>query len=356
MEKTASIEKLPEDHIDELTEHHYAYVTCKVSDYKLGMFIPYSWTCMQLKEFIIKNYAKIEFDPKTMKILYSGRCIEDEDSMDCLRKNWKLVPITMYINDPNMKVKPDQMLKTDKSSRENLKDRKRRKRVRKAKLREEKLKNKILNNLSLPKSIFVTHLIFLFTIMYLTNGILPFSYFFWILYYYEVRHKIINFYNKKLSENNIPYETDQQIETNEREKAAQDLMQASIDSEKWNEENYCREYTYYEITSALVYYFFASFFPAYIERQLDIFQKQHNLLQSQKRIRDRKRELEAKKQQEKEQAEEIVRILEEHDKKNEQFNLQNNINEQELRIDANQDSIQKNESNKDDSPLIMDES
>ena len=73
-------------------------------------------------------------------------------------------------------------------------------------------------------------------------------------------------------------------------------------------------YSYFEIAYNLVFYFFMSFFPGYIDRQLDIFQREHNMLQSKKRLRDKKREFEKRKKEEEERklAEEAKKLEDEN--------------------------------------------
>lgn len=203
-------------------------------------------------------------------------------------------------------------------------ERHRRRRVRRAKRKERQLKEKVIKELSIPKSVFFTPSIFFIGVfMYMfwhnVNGRI----FFWTIflsipyYYYDVKGKITEHYYKVLRKNNIPYETEQQKENRLREAQANLNFENSASSKYWDEENFCRRYTCLEVIRALIYYFFASFFPAYIEKELDIFQKQFNLMDSKKRLRDKKREYEARKQKEKEDMDVILQKIRDHDLKNE---------------------------------------
>ena len=165
-------------------------------------------------------------------------------------------------------------------------------------------------------------------------------------YFLEVKKGINDFYDKKLRELNIPYETEQQIETKTREQIANNLVENTMKSHRWNEESFERKYSTVEVAKSLIYYFFASFFPGYIDKQLDIFQREQKLLQSKKRIRDRKREIEEerlKAEEEKQKAKKEIE-KEEEDKISEQLNAASKADAQDIIEESDQDN-----------PIIRDE-
>jgi len=119
-------------------------------------------------------------------------------------------------------------------------------------------------------------MIFFGIFLYICSSNMAFGFLFWVVlamipvYYFEVKKNVNEFYNAKNRELNIPYESDQQREAREREQTVQD------------EEAHSRRYSCCEVLCYLVYYFVMSLFPGYIEKQLDIFQREHALLASQK--------------------------------------------------------------------------
>ena len=129
-----------------------------------------------------------------------------------------------------------------------------------------------------------------------------------IVYYHEVKRNINEYYTKILREHNIQYESDLQLETRHREEAVKNRVQEIKISNRWNNEEYTYRYTFIETIFYLIYYFFMSLFPGYIEKKLDIFQREHNLLQAEKRIRDKQREFEAKKKAAEEEFKKMTEI------------------------------------------------
>jgi len=244
-----------------------------------------------------------------MKIVVSGKELKDHDLLEeNFRKDWKENPITVYIVDKNLsmpqKENPsDKVIMAMKALAEHEKAKAEKKRQKK---REEE-KKKIYKSLRIPKSLFFSHstvtfVIFLFMIWNNTS----FNFLFWFTFgslihtYYEMTKNINNFYDKKMRELNIPYETESQKEIRIRDEMVKKRIKESTESQNWDKENYERKYSLWETISGVIYYFFASFFPSYIDRQLDIFQKEYNLIQSRKRIMKRRKEFERKKAEEKE--------------------------------------------------------
>ena len=104
-----------------------------------------------------------------------------------------------------------------------------------------------------------------------------------------------------MREHNIQYDSDMTIETKKREEIVKNRIHEMKNSSRWDSENYTHRYGFFESIILLIYYFFMSFFPGYIEKKLDIFQREHNLLQAEMRIRNKQREFEAKLKQKQEE-------------------------------------------------------
>jgi hypothetical protein len=163
--------------------------------------------------------------------------------------------------------------------------------------KEERKLKKVIKSIGIPKSLFIPHSVIIFiSLLFMLPQRTSERFTFLIVtlmipaYYYKVKKSIDNYYNKKLREHNIPYENEAQKEQRNRQETVEQRIQRMMKGTKWDEEEYNRKYSWWEIIWNLIYYFFMSFFPGYIERQLDIFQREHNLLESKKRIRDKKRE------------------------------------------------------------------
>mmetsp|Transcript_2424 Transcript_2424/g.3147 ORF Transcript_2424/g.3147 Transcript_2424/m.3147 type:complete len:132 (-) Transcript_2424:1860-2255(-) len=131
-------------------------------------------------------------------------------------------------------------------------------------------------------------MIFFGIFLYICSSNMAFGFLFWVVlamipvYYFEVKKNVNEFYNAKNRELNIPYESDQQREAREREQTVQRRVDQMRSSGRWDEEAHSRRYSCCEVLCYLVYYFVMSLFPGYIEKQLDIFQREHALLASQK--------------------------------------------------------------------------
>lgn len=256
-----------------------------------------------------------------MKLVYSAKSIENDDSLDLLRRDWKDTPISIYIIDATLQAPPTKNELLGMLVNELHRKKRKSKRFSKRKFASKKLK--IMNKLKVPKAVYMSQsMVFFFIFVYLIMRSTSFNFTFWLIaaaipvYYYEIQKNVNNFYNKKLKEHNIPYESDQQKEVRKREETVTKRVDSLMKSDKWDEENFERKYSYFEIVYSLIYYFFMSFFPGYIERQLDIFQQEHNKIQTQKRIRDKKRDFERRKKEmeETEKAKQDIKIKEERAK------------------------------------------
>eukprot|EP00343_Euplotes_focardii_P003160 CAMPEP_0205811510 /NCGR_PEP_ID=MMETSP0205-20121125/15714_1 /ASSEMBLY_ACC=CAM_ASM_000278 /TAXON_ID=36767 /ORGANISM="Euplotes focardii, Strain TN1" /LENGTH=270 /DNA_ID=CAMNT_0053090761 /DNA_START=143 /DNA_END=952 /DNA_ORIENTATION=+ len=258
-----------------------------------------------------------------MKIVISAKELRDHDLLDAiLKKDWKESSITVYILDESMKMPtPEEKNSKIEKAMNALADHDRDKIKEKKEKKKEEEKKKTYKKLKIPKSLFVTqHMIFFIIFIFMIWSNTSFNVVFWIVmgslpyYYFEVKKNINEFYDKKLRELNIPYETESQKEIRIREEIVKKRIEDNSKSERWDEETLEKKYSLIEIVSGLVYYFFASFFPGYIDRQLDIFQREHDLLESKKKLRDRRREFERKKREQ----EEKIRKEQEENKQNKQ--------------------------------------
>lgn len=184
--------------------------------------------------------------------------------MTFLRYNWKEVPIIIYIMDRNITLpaQPEE----NKKENDVAEERKKRKKKRFSKKRAERKKQKMIAKLTLPKSVFFSQtLIFMGFFLYMIMSANTLNFVFWVItftipfYYFEVKKNINEFYNKKMREFNIPYESEKQLEIKEREQEVNNRIQTIMQSKRFDEENFEPIYSYLETAYYLIYYFFASF-------------------------------------------------------------------------------------------------
>ena len=242
-----------------------------------------------------------------MKIVIAAKPLHDGDILDeLLKKNWKESPITVYIIDNNLtipskteinhklanavKILAEHALE-EKNEKEKKKKEEENKRKEEEKKKKREEKKQIYKKLMTRKLLFLIKFMAFFSIsMFTLWSYTNFQVVYWIVfftipfYYFEVR-------------NNIPDENENQNEMRIREEIAMKRIEENSKSPSWDEENMERKYSWCETITGLTYFFFTSFFPGYIDRQLDIFQKEYNSLQSKKRIREKRREFERKKKE-----------------------------------------------------------
>ena len=250
-----------------------------------------------------------------MRLIFHAKTIENEDSLELLAKSKRGTP-TIYIIDstitiPNQKENEEVKVEKDQVKEENKKPEEPKVRMikkRVSKRKQARIREEFMKKLELPKSLFLTSSLFYFSIFLffiqssLTNWSLMWIInFFIIIYYREVKENIKEYYIKIMREHNIQYDSELTIETKKREEIVKNRIHEMKNSSRWDSENYTHRYGFFESIILLIYYFFMSFFPGYIEKKLDIFQREHNLLQAEMRIRNKQREFEAKLKQKQEE-------------------------------------------------------
>ncbi|CAI2374803.1 unnamed protein product [Moneuplotes crassus] len=300
-----ALERLGEAHCEDLTDEEYAEVTIKALKHTCILKVPRSWVGIDLKCHLMKHHpCKPEL--KTMKLVISAKSVHDGDSMDeLLKKNWKESPITLYIIDPNMtppaKEEPNSSIfKAMKVISDHHDEQKKEEEAKKV----EERKKENMKKITLPRSIYFPHsctFLFVFLFMMFNNANTTFMFSLVLValpyLYFEVKKNINAFCDKKLRELNIPYESESQREARVREQAVHERIKANACKPSWDEEELERKYSWPETIKGLIYYFFASFFPDYIEKELDIFQREYELLQTKKKIREKKRDFERRKKE-----------------------------------------------------------
>jgi hypothetical protein len=294
-------------HWEGLNEEQYAEAIVTALDKSFKILVPRTWTGFDLKQYLADNHPG---KPKmnSMRLVYNANVIKDQDSMDALRSNWKEKLNIIYVIDDNLKYPTtEEVAKTFEDAMKSVSDKKKLRQKKKDKKKYEEKKKKIYKKLRIPKSVYFSQsTFFLLLFIYLMWTHSNYNFIFWIVvwaipfYYSEVKKNINEFYNKKLRELNIPYESDSQKEIREREEYVKKRIENHVTSGKWDEEKLERKYSIIETISSLIYYFIMSFFPAYIEKQLDIFQREFNLLESKRRMREKRREYERKMEEEEE--------------------------------------------------------
>jgi hypothetical protein len=302
-----SIYQLSSDHCEGLNESQYAEAIVTALSQSFKILVPRSWTGYALKQYLADNHPGRPM-MNSMRLVYNANVIKDQDSMDVLRDNWKEKPNIIYVIDDNIRYPTtEEVNETFEHAMKSVQDKKKLRQKKKDKKKKEEEKVKIYKKLRLPKSVYFSQsTFFLLLFIYLMWTHSNYSFIFWIVvcavpfYYSEVKRNINDFYNKKLRELNIPYESESQKEIREREEVVKKRIENNVNSGKWDEEKLERKYSVIEIAASLVYYFVMSFFPAYIEKQLDIFQREFNMLDSKKRMREKRRDYEKRIQEEEE--------------------------------------------------------
>lgn len=96
-------------------------------------------------------------------------------------------------------------------------------------------------------------------------------------YYYEVKKKVVRYYEKQMGRLHIPYETEAQKELRKLNNLAKAQLDEHMDHDRFCKVKYQREYTPVETAMDLLKYFVFSLYPPWIEKRIEVNRIMHQM-------------------------------------------------------------------------------